>query len=651
MNQKFPHLFSSFKIKSVELKNRIVFLPHNTAFDSMDCVPTDQHIHYFSERAKGGVGLIIMEAGAIHPTGKMSPKFVEAYDEKVVPGYQKVTNEVHKYGAKIFAQVTHGGHTTLTHPPQLLWAPTQMPEPSCSYNTKEMEIEDIQAVIDGFACSASHIKKGGFDGIEIKAATHDGLLRSFISPFFNKRNDEYGGSFENRMRLSLEVINAIRVVVGPDFPFGVRVCLDEFTEWGYSLDYGKEIVKKFTESKKVDYISTDAGTFSSYFMEIPPSVIPLGFAIYMSSATKEVTDLPVIAFGRINDPVQAEDILVNGYADLVGIARELVCDPEFPVKASQGRVDDIRHCIACQDGCCHQVTRDKHIRCIQNPAAGREKKYGIGTLKPPKQKKRVMIIGGGPAGLKVAEIAAERGHSVSIYEKENRLGGQVLLASKLPHREEIEEVVRYLIFRIKDLGVDIHLKDEIDSKSIKKLKPEVVVVAIGSYPVIPQFPNNHNIKTLSVRDVLTEKNKLTGKVMVVDKDRHWQGIGIAEYLLDRGLKVEIVSPSLFIGEYLEGTNIVTTYQRLFEKGIIFTPHTDLRNIINENIVTYNIYSMKEFVHSDITSVVFVGINRSSNSLYLSLKNQVKELYAVGDCVSPRKIEQVIYEANEIGRLI
>jgi len=651
MNQKFSHLFSSFKIKSLELKNRIVFLPHYPAFDTNDGLPTDCHTYYFSERAKGGVGLIIMEGQAVHPTGKMSPKYIEAYDEKVIPGYQKVTNEVHKYGAKIFAQLNHGGHTTLTHPPQLLWAPSQMPEPSCSYNTKEMEIEDIKAVIDGFALSALHVKKGGFDGIEIKAAAHDGLLRSFISPFFNKRNDDYGGSFENRMRLSIEVINAIRDVIGSDFPFGVRVCLDEFTSWGYSLDYGKEIVKKFAETQKVDYINSDAGTFSSFFMEIPPSAVPLGFAIYLSAAIKEITNLPVIAFGRINDPVQAEDILVNGYADLIGMVRELVCDPEFPLKASQGRVDDIRHCIACQDGCCYQATQDKPLRCIQNPAAGREKKYGIGTLMSAPQKKHVMVIGGGPAGLKVAEIAALRGHRVSLYEKENRLGGQVLLASKLPHRDEVEEVVRYLTFRIKDLGVNIHLGEEIDLNNIKNLNPEVVVVATGSSPVIPVFSDSQKIKTLSVWDVLTEKEELSGKILVVDKDRHWQGIGIAEYLLDRGLIVEIISPSLFIGGYLEGSNIVTAYQRLFEKEVIFTPHSDIKNIINGNIVVFNVYSMKELLYSDINTVVFTGINKSINSLYLSLKNKIKELYAIGDCVSPRKIEQVIYEANEIGRII
>ncbi len=651
MTEQFRLLFSPYQIQGIELKNRIVFLPHFTGLATNDGVPTDSHVHYFAERAKGGVGLIIMEGQAAHPTGKMSPRFIEAYDKKVVPGYRKVTEKVHRYGAKIFAQVNHGGHTTLTHPPQLLWAPSQMPEPSCSYNTKEMDLEDIAAVIEGFALAAKHIKAGGFDGIEIKAAAHDGLLRSFISPYLNRRTDQYGGSFENRMRLPLEVIDAARQTVGPDFPFGVRVCLDEFTPWGYSLDYGKKIVERFIATDNIDYISSDAGTFSSFFMEIPPMAVPLGFAVYLSAAVKEITNLPVIAFGRINDPVQAEQILSEGHADLVGMARQLICDPEFPQKAYEGRADDIRHCIACQDGCVYQVMQDKPLHCIQNPAAGREKIYGMGKIKPASTKKKVMIIGGGPAGLKVAEIAALRGHNVTLLEKDTRLGGQVLIATKIPHREEIEEVIRHLIIQIKNLAVKIHLGEEVNPESIKRMHPDVVVIATGSYPFIPSIPGIKEGNGVTVWDVILERKKVGQKVVVLDKDRHWQGLGTAEFLADRGKQVEIITPAFFVGDNLEPSNVVTAYQRLFENGVTLTPHTDIKEIVDHSVVTFNVYSRKEKKIEGVDTVVFACGNRSNDKLHLVLRDKVKELYVVGDCVAPRRIEQVIYEANHIGRVI
>lgn len=651
MTQRFRHLFSPYRIGSLALKNRIVFLPHYTGFDTNNGVPTERHVCYFAERAKGGVGLIIMEGQAIHPTGKMSPKYIESYDRKVIPAYKKITDEVHRYDTKIFAQLNHGGHTTLTHPPQILWAPSQMPEPSCSYNTKEMELEDIQAVIEGFALSAKHVKEGGFDGIEIKAAAHDGLLRSFVSPYFNRRTDKYGGNFENRMRLPIEVIDAIRKSVGPDFPFGVRVCLDEFTPWGYSLEYGKRIVERFVITGKIDYISCDAGTFSSFFMEIPPAAIPLGFAVYMSAAVKEITDLPVIAFGRINDPEQAEQILSEGHADLIGMARELICDPEFPQKAYEGRVNDIRHCIACQDGCCYQVMQNQPVRCIQNPSAGREKEYGVGTIKSATNKKNIMIIGGGPAGLKVAEIAAQRGHDVTLFERDERLGGQVLMAAKIPRREEIEEVVRHLIIQIKKLGVKIHLGEEVTLERVEGINPEVVVVATGSYPFIPPIPGVKEENTATVWDVLRERKKIGQRVVVLDKDRHWQGLGTAEFLADRGKQVEIITPGFFVGENLEPSNVVTAYQRILEKGVILTPHTDIKEILDHGVVIFNVYTMQEKKIQGVDTVVFSCGNRSDNKLYLSLKGKIRELYAVGDCVAPRRIEQVIYEANHVGRLI
>ena len=265
-------LFSPFKIRELELRNRFVFLPHFTALGHIDGQPSDDLAAYHEERARGGVGLIVIESQAVHPTGKMARRFINAWDPAVIPNLRKITGAAHAHGAKIFSQLTHGGHTSLEHPPHIMWAPTQMPEPSSHFNTKAIDEDDIRVVIEGFAVSARNAAEAGFDGIEIKVG-HDGLLRSFASPFFNRRVDRYGGSLENRMRLSLEVLEAVKKSTENIIPVGVRICLDEFTPFGYDLEYGLQMATMLERSGLVDYFNSDAGSFSSYWMEIPPAAV------------------------------------------------------------------------------------------------------------------------------------------------------------------------------------------------------------------------------------------------------------------------------------------------------------------------------------------------------------------------------------------
>ena len=651
MKEFYSHLFSPGKIGTVSIPNRIVFLPHYCGLETDDGTITQQHIDYFAERAKGGVGLLIINSHAVHPLGKMSVKYIEAWDPKVLHGYRELSSEIHKYGSRIFVQLSHGGHSTLTHPPQLLIAPTQMSEPSYHYNTMEMGIEDIQEVVDGFTIAARNVMEGGFDGVEIKGAAHDGLLRSFISPYFNRRKDEYGGSFENRMRLPLEVVQAMRQAVGPSFVIGVRVCMDEFTSWGYSSEEGKRIVEAFAGTGEINYFSCDAGCFSSFYMEIPPMCIPLGFAEYLSAEMREATDLPVIAFGRINDPALAERILSSGNADFIGMARELICDPEFPRKAQEGREDEIRHCIACQDGCIYRVMQDEPIRCIQNPAAGRESLFGLGTLQGAKRKKKVLVVGGGPAGLKVAEVAARRGHRVALFEQDNELGGQVNIAARIPHREEIKDVIRYLAIQLEKLAVDIHLATRITAGDIKMMEADAVIVATGSKPAPSEIPGSEGEHVLTVWDVLLERKSLGDHVVIFDITRRWPGLGTAEFLVERGKKVHIISPGFYIGEQLEPSNVCLAYQRILDRGVTLVPNTEVLEIHNDSVTTANVYTGKTERIEEVDTVVLSMGNRSVNDLCAALKGSVKELYCIGDAQAPRLIQQVILEAEELGRAL
>lgn len=647
---QYKYLFSPFKLGNVEIKNRFVFLPHWPNF-SRDGLPTETTMRYYAERAKGGAGLIITESQSAHPKGQMTPGFILAYDKKTVPHLKKLTGMVHDSGAKIFGQLTHQGHTTLMQPPQLLFAPTQMPEPYSRYNTKEMEIEDIKEVIDYFALAAARQRESGFDGIELKVG-HDGLLRSFVSPFFNQRDDEYGGTYEKRFQILREMIGAIRREVGEDYPIGVRLCLDEFTPWGYSLDYGLRLAKTL-EQAGITYINTDSGTFSSFYMEIPPMVIPLGFAVYMSAELKKVVDIPVIAFGRLNDPVQAETILAEGNADLIGMCRQLVCDPETPNKAYEGRLDDIRHCIACNDGCIYQVMRENPLHCIQNPGAGREKEFGLGTIKAASNKKKIMIIGGGIAGMKAAEIAAIRGHKVKLFEKTDQLGGQILLAEKLPYRVEVAEVSRYLKLQLERYKADIVLNKEVKIKDIDIENPDIVIVATGSYPYIPPIKGADDtmINIMDVRHALMNPETIGKRVVVLDKDGHWQGGGICEYALSLGSEVYAVTPSWQIGIDLQPSNSHMLHMRLYENGVKIMATHEIHSVDKRAVVIENIFNHEKQTINDVDTLIYAGISKSENQLYNELKKVRSNVHAVGDCVAPRLIEQVIFESEQLCREI
>jgi thioredoxin reductase len=520
----------------------------------------------------------------------------------------------------------------------------------------EMTKEEIKATVENYAFAATVAKEAGMDGVGIHGA-HGYLIAEFMSPFFNRRKDEYGGSLENRLRFPLEVIEAVRDAVGDDFVVGIRINADEFVEGGYTLDDFLKIAPILAGTGKLDYMNISVGTYTSTATVIDPMYFPLGSFVYCAAAVKQVVDIPVFARGRINDPVQAEEILANNQADMVSMVRAFIADPEFANKAREGRVDEIRRCIGCNEGCWARGTRDLVIgmtagmTCTMNPAVGLEGQPGWGEPIAAAVKKRVMIIGGGPAGLEAARVAALRGHQVSLYERGSELGGQTLIAAKAPGRDGFLDLGRYYTYQMKLLKVDVHLNTEVTIETVMEEKPDAVVVATGSVPLFPGIPGVNRENVCEVRQVLSGEVAVGDNVVIVAGDEHIQALSTADFLAEQGKKVEVLSMEYHCGSTLEPCTKQTLYQRLFRKGVVLSPHTGVREISRGTVIAYNIFNGEERRIEGVDTVVIACGGREDNALYYALKDRVKEIYVVGDANGVRRIHDATREGATAGRAL
>jgi len=641
----FPNLFSPLKLGATEVKNRISFQPHLTNL-AIANLPSERQMYYWGERAKGGAGLIITEELTVHPTDMAYEKLIDVYHAEVIPGFKKITDYVHQYDAKIFAQLNHNGQQgdgSISRLP--VWAPSPIPDVLFRETPKAMEAEDIEEVARYFAKSAIHVREGG-----------SSLARQFLSPLTNFRNDEYGGSLENRMRAPLKFISAVRKAVGKDYTLGIRMCADEMIPGGLDLAQVQEICALFEQSGLIDFMDLSIATFYNLYLVEGSMHTPLGYTIPLAAGIREKLKLPVFCTGRINDPVMAEKVLANGQADMIGMCRGLICDPFLPRKAQEGRLDDIRYCIACNQGCIGRIGMNKTLGCVQNPAVGKEKEWGEGSLEKAGVKKKVTIVGGGPAGMWAAKMAGRRGHKVTLIDRNETLGGQIVTAMKGTGRDEFGVIIRNEKSQVEKAGVAVKLGVDASAEQLLAEKPDVVIVATGSIPKKHPVGGADGPAIFNVLQVLNGEAELGESVCLIDYDGHQRATATAEFLANQGKKVDMITSSLFICAELGPTqDLYSSRQRLLQKGVTFTPDIAVMEVGGKagekTVKGFNVYSNVWFDWGPYDSLVLVMGQQVDDDLYMSLKGKVPELYRIGDCVAPRKVDMAIWEGHKIGREI
>lgn len=653
MSPGFPHLFEPITIASCLIPNRILSSAHGTQYIE-DYQISDRLIAYHVERARGGVGLIVLEASRVHPTTLGHPRQTPGYDPRVIPGYRRLCDAVHEHGTVVFSQILHQGRQITGLDTRLpLWAPSPLPCAVFKEIPHEMTAAEIREVVDGHARTSENLKAAGVDGIEIHAA-HGYLIQEFMSPLTNQRRDRYGGSLENRLRCAYEVIDAVREAVGSGYPVGIRISGDEFTPGGLDLNAMKVIVPLLV-ARGLDFLSVSMSTYRGYSFStmIPDMAFQPGPFVYLAAEIRRALHragmpIPVMAVGRILEPVQAERVLAEGAADMVTMTRALLADPELPAKAREGRLDDIRECIGCNQGCVGMGHTGRPITCLVNPTAGDEAVWGTSTLAPAATRKRVLVIGGGPAGMEAARVAAVRGHEVTLWERGDALGGQLAVAILARGRAEFGKLTRWLESQLSKLHVEIRLSTEATAETVRRGGFDAVIVATGSIPVLPEIPGIDGLPLMDVTEALRHLERIGRRVVVLDDDRHFKAAGIAEELADRGHLVTVVTRGGETGAEVITVSFAGLRFRLGQKGVRTLPFHDIARVDGRAVLVRDEFSGVEETLGDVDTVIFAGQNRAQTDLAQILTG-VPQVLMAGDCVAPRRALEAMREGHGAGR--
>jgi 2,4-dienoyl-CoA reductase-like NADH-dependent reductase (Old Yellow Enzyme family)/thioredoxin reductase len=653
----FEHLFTPIHIGTMEVKNRIGLPPMTVGYGTPDATLTDRHRAYYEARAKGGAGLIVTEAAAINANRKYGLFPLGLYEDAQIPSWAKLADAVHPFGTRVGVQLMDPGPESI----QMLTG-IQPVGPSAVVGRshfrsipRELTTGEVEAVVEDFAQAVRRARDAGLDCVQIHAAHGYAMVGSFLSPFFNKRTDRYGGSLERRLQLLFEIIEAVRAQVGPDFPIMLRMSGDERRTGGRTLQETQFIARALVQAG-VDGLEISGGAIPTVFYAVvPPQGTELAPNANYAKAIKEVVDVPILCVGRINTPRLAEFVIATGRADLVSMGRALNADPEMPNKAAEGRLDEIRPCVGCNEGCISAVMKGQPAGCILNTSAGKESED---LLAPAEQPKRVLVAGGGPAGLEVARIAALRGHDVTLCDRQEKLGGQVNLASVAPFKQEISQVVGYLSREVAKVGVKIELGKEVTPSLIDELKPDTVVVATGASPRRPaSIPGIDGENVVSAWDVLAGRSQaaIASNVLIVGGGL--VACELADFLADThdntGAMPTIVTmlemqPLMAMQSVYEVRHLLM--KRLHEKGVRMINGATVTEILEDGAV-YTTHDGKEETVRGAEYVILAMGSQPLDELSGKLEGRVPEVHVIGDAKEVARILEATSAAAELARQI
>ncbi len=636
--------FQPGRIGGMTLRNRLVMPPMGTNFASEDGQVTERILDYYEARAAGGPGLVIVEVTCIDtPVGKGITRELSIDDDCFLPGLSRLAEVIHRHGARAAVQLHHAGidaKSAVTGQQAVGPSAVRLPAPGRE-TARELSVSEIADLVARFARGAARARQAGFDAVEVHGA-HPYLVAQFTSAAWNKRKDAYGGELRDRARFLLDIIRAIKETAGGDFPVWPRINAVE-----YDLDGGLTLKEGTLLARMVQDAGADAVHVSCFGWGISALVnLPevAGALLPLAREVKKVTSLPVIAVGRITANL-AERALEEGWADFIACGRSLLADPHYVAKVAQGRTEDITPCIACNN-CLHDVVfRDQPITCTVNASLGRERECRITPAAKPK---RVLVVGGGPAGMEAARLAALRGHRVTLYEQDSRLGGQLNLAVIPPtKRERLESFASYLAAQMKKLNVEVMLSNKVTAALVEQLKPDVVVLACGGHNVVPQIPGIDRPNVVSYEDVLYEKVAVGKKVAVIGGEL--VGCETADVLAERGKQVTLMRRGRRMATKVFPAARPALLNRLRSKGVTMLTEVSYHHINDSGVVVTTREGEHQTVEAD--TVVLAAGASPNNELYQALQGKIAELYLIGDAIEPRSILEAVAEGGRVGRAL
>ncbi|MCZ6645574.1 MAG: mycofactocin system FadH/OYE family oxidoreductase 2 [SAR324 cluster bacterium] len=648
---QYKYLFTPIRLGPVRLRNRVVFAAHLTNFAQHNR-PSQQLIDYYRERARGGAGLIITEEQSVHVSDFAYEKLIHAYDASVIPDYRRLTDAVKSEGAAVFCQLNHNGLQGFSFfNDEPLWGPSPVGDALFREIPSAADEEQIAQLVEGYARVAAHVREGGFDGVELQAS-HSSILRQFLSPYSNKREDAYGGTLEGRMKLVVDVLHVVREALGGNLAMGIRLCTDELLDGGLVLSEVVEIARRLDALGVLDFINTSIGTTGKLYMVEGPMSVPAGYQSGHTAAVREAVAVPVIAVGRINDPQMADRLLADGVADLVGVVRGQISDPQWAIKSEHGQAAEIRKCIACNQYCIGLMGLNAPLSCIQNPANGEEGRLGMDSYHPTDNPKRVLVIGGGPAGMEAAIVAAGHGHKVTLYEREQHLGGNVNHIIKTASRSEYGDLIRNKTGELQRHGVELLLGVEMSEASILAEAPGVVILATGQEELPPShIPGMEGQRVRTPIDILNGTRPEPCHVMIIDDIGFHQATSLVEYLAEGGCRISMITSAFCVGQELGVTlDLELWHQRVAHKALdIYEGHVVLS--VEGDPLLLDIYANRQFNLQGVDLIVPVNFGRSRADLFPGLEGRVPELHRVGDALAPKDVGEAILDGHRAARMI